>query len=773
MILNIGSFMSKYNNKFFAILISCIIFTIYPSFLGAAVFKIKHIELEGIGRIEDGVIFNAIPVKVGDNFDTKESYKIIRDLYKTGYFNNVDVYRKKDTLVIKLEERPVIKKLSIEGNELIPTDNLLKVLKSVDIAAGRTFNPVMLDKVEQELEKQYYNQGKYSVKVVTVIKNVDNNTVLIKIKVEEGVVAKISKVNIIGNSKFTSSELLSLMELKKSDYISFFTKSDNYSKQKLTGDLERLKAFYIDRGFVNFKIKSTQVFLTPDKKSIYININIYEGRQYTISEVGLSGKITLSKSKLLKITKNIKPGELFSNKKIIAVKTGILDLFAVRGYSFADVTVIKDIDEKSAKVAINYFIKPGKRVYVRRVNIHGNFRTQDYVIRKVLVQLEGSYYSKTRVEESKRRLYQLGYLKDINIDITQVPGTDDQVDLDVTVTEANAGNFTGGIGYSPLDGAIGNISVSQDNFLGTGKKVSFYGSKSKAVTSLGGGYSDPFYTIDGIGVGANTYYNKTKAKELAISNYTSDSAGLDGFVSIPMSLYDRVVLSLGYQNKKITTSSDPSKEIKDFIGSKTRSVDYDLYNTVLAWTRVTLDRSIFPTEGLEQNLRANIIIPGSTIKYYKIESETRYYVPLYNIYVLLFRAGIKYGDGFGGTKELPFFENFYAGGIGTVRGYEDNSLGPEDSKNAAMGGNISLSGTMSFNFPLPYIDADTVRTSVFVDAGNVFDESLELNKMRYTVGLAGQWLSPMGPLAVSIATPIKKFAGDRTKAFQFHMGTTF
>ena len=771
MILNIGSFMSKNNNKFIKIFISLFILTVLPTLLNASVFKVKHIKLEGIERIEEGVILNTISVKVGNEFNTKDSYKIIHELFKTGYFENIDIYHSDNTLIIKLKERPVISRLNIEGNELIPTDNLLKVLKGVDIAPGRTFNPVMLDRVEQELEKQYYNQGKYSVKVKTDIRNEKNNTVSIRIQVEEGVVARIGKVNIIGNSKYSYAELINLMELKKSNYLSFFTKSDNYSKQKLTGDLERLKAFYIDRGFVNFRINSTQVYLTPDKKNIYIDINIYEGKQYRVSSVQATGKIIINKKKLDKILKTIKVGELFSNKQVVSAKTAIIDLLAVKGYSFADVNVIKDIDNKTGKVVINYFIKPGKRVYVRRVNIQGNFRTQDYVIRKVLVQLEGSYYSKTRVEESKRRLYQLGYLKDINIDTVQVPGTDDQIDLNVVVTEANTGNFTGGIGYSPADGFIGNLSVSQDNFLGSGKKVSFYGSMSKAVTSFGGGYVDPFYTIDGVGVGANAYYNKTKGKELDISNYTTDSKGFDGFVSIPMSLYDRVVWSLGYQNKKLLGTGSSSTQIQNFIGSHGKN--YNLYNTVLSWSRVTLDRAIFPTRGLEQSLRANVIIPGSTLKYYKIENETRYYVPFYDTYVWLFRFGARYGNSFNGYGNYPFFENFYAGGIGTVRGFQDNSLGPRDTQNNPIGGNIGLSGTVSFNFPLPYVEVDTVRTSLFVDGGNVFAETLKLGKTRYSIGLGGQWLSPMGPLAVSIATPLKKRKGDDRKAFQFHMGTTF
>jgi len=771
MILNIGSFMSKNNNKFIKVFISFFILIVLSTISNAAVFKVKHIKLEGIERIEEGVILNTISVKVGNEFNTKDSYKIIHELFKTGYFENIDVYHKGNTLIIKLKERPVISRLNIEGNELIPTDNLLKVLKSVNIAPGRTFNPVMLDRVEQELEKQYYNQGKYSVKVITDIRNEKNNTVSIKIEVEEGVVARIGKVNIIGNTKYSDAELINLMELKKSNYLSFFTKSDNYSKQKLTGDLERLKAFYIDRGFVNFKINSTQVYLTPDKKSIYININIHEGKQYEVSSVRATGKIVISKKKLNEILDTIKVGELFSNKQVVTAKTAIIDLLAIKGYSFADVNVIKDIDNKKGKVAINYFIKPGKRVYVRRVNIQGNYRTQDYVIRKVLVQLEGSYYSKTKVEESKRRLYQLGYLKDINIDTAQVPGTDDQIDLNVIITEANAGNFTGGIGYSPADGFIGNLSVSQDNFLGSGKKVSFYGSMSKAVTSFGGGYSDPFYTIDGVGVGTNAYYNKTKGSELDISDYTTDSVGLDGFVSIPMSLYDRIVWSLGYQNKKILGTGNSSTQIQDFIDKHKK--DYNFYNTVLSWSRITLDRSIFPTRGLEQNLRANVILPGSTLKYYKLESETRYYIPFFSSYVWLFRLGARYGNSFDGYDDYPFFENFYAGGIGTVRGFQDNSLGPRDTQNNPLGGNISLTGTISFYFPLPYIEADTVRTSLFIDAGNVFAKNIELGETRASIGLGGQWLSPMGPLSISAATPLKKHKGDDRRPFQFNMGTTF
>ncbi|MGD8310587.1 MAG: outer membrane protein assembly factor BamA, partial [Chromatiales bacterium] len=726
-----------------------------PLLATAETFTVEDIRIEGLQRISPGTVFNYLPVKTGDTIDPREIQDVIRAVYKTGFFDDVRVERDGNVLVVFVDERPAIAKIDIKGNKSIKTDALLQALKGEGLAEGRVFNRSVLDRIEQELRRQYFGLGKYGVQLETTVSPLERNRVGIAIDITEGRAARIKQINVVGNKAFDEDDLLDEFSLDTGNWLSVFTKSNQYSRQKLAGDLETLRSYYLNRGFINFQIDSVQVSLTPDKQDVYITINVTEGEVHTISDIKIAGDLEVPEDELFPLIQ-ISRGEPFSRKKTVESADRINRLLGDYGYAFANVNSIPDIDEENRQVALTFFVDPGKRVYVRRITMRGNTRTRDEVLRREFRQMESSWFSTEKVELSKRRLQRLGYFEEVSVETPAVPGTTDQIDIDVKVTEKPSGQLLAGLGFSQSQGVVFNTSISQDNFLGTGKRVSFAFNNSKSATLYQLGYVNPYYTIDGISRGFVLRFQTSDLEELDIANYATDSsvAGLN--FGIPISEFNRIGLNFNVQHTDFTIGTNASNEIDDF---RDRYGDSFLDFLVgVSWGHDSRDTAVFPSSGAVQALSAQATIPGSDLTYYKVAYRHRRYFPLTEDFTLAANADIAYGDGYSDTERLPFFENYFAGGRNSVRGFSDYTLGPRDSNGDPFGGNLKVAGNLELYFPPPFEFArKSVRLGAFVDAGNVFDtkdDAFDFGDIRYSVGIAASWLSPVGALSISIAQPI-------------------
>ncbi|MGD2081879.1 MAG: outer membrane protein assembly factor BamA, partial [Chromatiales bacterium] len=690
-----------------------------PLLATAETFTVEDIRIEGLQRISPGTVFNYLPVKTGDTIDPREIQDVIRAVYKTGFFDDVRVERDGNVLVVFVDERPAIAKIDIKGNKSIKTDALLQALKGEGLAEGRVFNRSVLDRIEQELRRQYFGLGKYGVQLETTVSPLERNRVGIAIDITEGRAARIKQINVVGNKAFDEDDLLDEFSLDTGNWLSVFTKSNQYSRQKLAGDLETLRSYYLNRGFINFQIDSVQVSLTPDKQDVYITINVTEGEVHTISDIKIAGDLEVPEDELFPLIQ-ISRGEPFSRKKTVESADRINRLLGDYGYAFANVNSIPDIDEENRQVALTFFVDPGKRVYVRRITMRGNTRTRDEVLRREFRQMESSWFSTEKVELSKRRLQRLGYFEEVSVETPAVPGTTDQIDIDVKVTEKPSGQLLAGLGFSQSQGVVFNTSISQDNFLGTGKRVSFAFNNSKSATLYQLGYVNPYYTIDGISRGFVLRFQTSDLEELDIANYATDSsvAGLN--FGIPISEFNRIGLNFNVQHTDFTIGTNASNEIDDF---RDRYGDSFLDFLVgVSWGHDSRDTAVFPSSGAVQALSAQATIPGSDLTYYKVAYRHRRYFPLTEDFTLAANADIAYGDGYSDTERLPFFENYFAGGRNSVRGFSDYTLGPRDSNGDPFGGNLKVAGNLELYFPPPFEFArKSVRLGAFVDAGNVFD----------------------------------------------------
>lgn len=736
----------------------------------ASEFTVKGIKVYGLQKVDEGVVLNALPFEPGGTFDTNEVSSYIKSIYKTGYFKSISINEKDNNVYIYVTEKPSIASIKIVGNDSFESEKLDKALEDIGIKEGGTYDEFTLERLSKELENQYLSQGKYSVNVDTDVKALERNRVAIVINISEGKAAKIKQIKIIGNDSFPDSQLVENFNLTEGNLLSWVTFSDRYSKQKLAADLEKLKSFYLDRGYLNFKIKDAQISITPDKKYVYITIEVYEGEVYSYNNINLGGRAIITEKDLNKLV-TINSGETYSERNVSNVESALLSELGRNGYLYANVEVNKDIDYNRKTVNVTYFVNPGKRVYVRRIIFEGNIRTQDQVLRREVLQMEGAYVSKEKMELSKQRIAGLGYIKDINIETIPVPGSDDQVDLKYTMSEASTGHFNGSIGYMEKEGFMFNLGLSQDNFVGTGKSVSVNFNKSSAVTTTSLSYFDPYFTIDGIGLGYNLYYSKSKLREIAISNYKLDVYGFDLSLRVPLSLFDLITFTGGAQNKKINIPNAPALEIITFVNKY--GDDFDLFPIGASWVHSELDRALFPTSGWKSQLSGHIMIPGSDLNYYMAVNTIKYYKPLYGEFILNLRSNIAYGAKYNSDSKLPFFEHYFAGGAGSIRGFEQNSLGPLDSHGQVFGGKALLSGTVELFVPRLLAPNIAWRPSLFIDAGNIYKTSMKINKLRVSSGVSLQWLSPMGPLSVSYALPISKFKNDQLKPFNFNVGTTF
>ena len=746
--------------------------TALPALAGER-FIIKDIRIGGLRRIAPGTVFNYLPVKVGDEFDESRSGEAIRALFKTGFFKDVRIERAGDTLVVVVSERETISKIGISGNNDIKTEDLFNALKQIGFAEGEVFDRSLLDKVEQELRRQYFGQGKYAVQIESDVKPLGSNLVAVTIHIVEGRAARIKQINIVGNKAYDDDELLKSFKLTTPTLISFFTKSDQYSKQKLGADLEALRSYYLDSGFVNFNIDSTQVSITPDKSDVYVTINVSEGERYEISDVKLAGDLIVPADDLFPLVTTGR-GEIFSRKEVTQTSTNISERLGDEGYAFANVNPVPQIDEKSKSVSLTYFVDPGKRVYVRRINFSGNAKTRDEVLRREMRQMEGAWFSTGKVNRSKTRLQKLGFFEEVNVETPAVPDTPDQVDVNFSVVERASGNLLLGLGYSQTQGLIFNTSVVQDNFLGSGNRVNFAFNNSDVNRIFALGYTNPYFTDDGISQGFDVSYRETDAGDANITRFDSKVLGGGVNFGIPVSEFNFLTLGLQYENTEINQEGNTAEEVEDFIARE--GDQFDVLQISSGFAYDTRNKALLPDRGTYHRVRGQVAVPGGDLQYYKIDYDGRYFYPFTEDYVLALQGQLGYGDGYGETEVLPFFENFYAGGPRTVRGYEENTLGPEDSTGRALGGNVMIVANAELILPVPFLrDVKSVRITAFVDAGNVYgeDEDIELDTIRLSAGLSGLWVSPFGVLTVSVAQPFNDSDTDDTQPFQFTFGTSF
>jgi outer membrane protein insertion porin family len=737
-------------------------------------FVVKDIRVEGLQRIAAGTVFNYLPIKVGDTFTEQGAQDAIKALYKTGFFKDVRLERQGDVLIVSVVERPSIASFRITGTHEFSQEDLKKNLKETGLSEGRIFNRSLLDRVEQELRTQYFSRGYYAVNIKPTVTPLERNRVDIDIAVTEGPPARIREITIVGNHAFPTGDLLDLFTLGPAPWWALFSSRDQYSKPKLAGDLERLRNFYQDRGYLEFNVESTQVQITPDKEDIYITANVSEGAQYRVTGYKLAGRFPVPEKELRALIE-LKPGSVFSRKQVTESSKRISDRLANDGYAFANVNAIPEVDKEARTVSFTFFVDPGKRTYVRRVNFAGNIATHDDVLRREFRQFEGTWYSAEKIRRSRERLQRLGFFEDVNVETPAVPGTTDQVDINVTVKERATGALTFGIGYSDT-GILINASVSESNLFGTGKELSFQIDNSQASKTYSVRYVNPYYTLGGVSRGFTVYSNTLDTSQLNVASYNTKTVGAGVFWGIPLSEYHRLNLGLDYESIGIETRDTSPQVAKDFVateGSPVSSV-----KTTLGWSSDSLDSALFPTRGTLQRVTTEISVPHSDIEYYRLNYSLGRYWPLTESTTLKARLDLGFGDGYGDTQSLPFFKNFFAGGSSTVRGFRSSTLGPRDpAVDLPIGGNRRVLVNAEWLFPVPGVkqDSKSMRLSVFVDGGQVYapDQRLDFGELRYSTGLAFNWFSPVGPLSFSYAVPLNDKPGDHTEALQFTLGVPF
>ena len=736
-------------------------------------FRVQDIRVEGLQRISPGTVFNFLSVQVGDEFTEHESENTIRSLYKSHYFKMVELHREGGVLVVNVQERPAISSIDIQGNEEIESEPLLASLKDIGLAEGNVFDRSLLENVELELERQYYSRGKYGVKIETTVTPLERNRVGILIDVSEGAVAKIREISIVGNQVFDDETLLDEFEQSTPNWLSFYSKDDQYSKQELAADLETLRSWYQDRGYIKFNVTSTQVSITPDKKDIYITINISEGEQYKVREIKLSGDLVIAPEELFPMFR-INAGDVFSRKRVTDTVTRISDRLGNEGYAFANVNTVPDVNEDTREVDLTFFVDPGKRVYVRRVNFAGNTKTRDEVLRQEMRQMEGGWFSAEKVERSRARIQRTGFFEEVNVETPAVPASTDQVDVDYSVTEQPSGSISVGVGFAQSSGIILNGSISQNNFLGTGRRVDASINNSSVTKVFSGSYTNPYYTVDGISRGFGASFRQTDADSADLADYSTDTYGVNVTYGFPLSEHNFFRFTVSGESLKLKNTEFSSTEVRDFVAD--HGDDFKSLGFATSLGHDTRNRRIFPSEGGERRISLDAKIPGSQLEYYKVDLRIQEFVPLTKLFVFNAKLDIGYGDGYGDFDNLPFFANYYAGGVRSVRGWEDFSLGPRDDENDPLGGSFKTVGNLQIQFPPPFLtQSNSVRLSAFYDVGNVFPgvEDFESSDLRMSVGLGVVWLSPVGPLAISFAQPLNDKEKDDVQKIQFTLGAGF
>ncbi|MGN6313992.1 MAG: outer membrane protein assembly factor BamA [Rhodanobacteraceae bacterium] len=780
-------------------------------------FTVKDIRVEGLQRIAAGTVFSYLPVEIGQTMDDAKAAQAIRALFKTGFFSDVELERQGDILVVKVAERPSISSLTIHGNKDIKTDQLTKGLSDAGLSAGNTFDRQTLDQVRQELIRQYNNRGKYNVTIDPHVTRLDRNRVAIDIEIHEGKAATIQEINIVGNQAYTDKQILDNWESGTPNWLSWYSNNDQYSREKLGGDLEKLSSYYLDRGYADFSVDSAQVTISPNKQSIYIAAAIKEGDVYSISDIHLLGDLILPEQSLRNLLR-IKAGETFNRHSIELSSDAITSVLANIGYAFAKVTPVPKIDKEHKTVDLTFYVEPGQRVYVRRINFKGNTRTEDEVLRREMRQFEGAWYSQAAIDRSKVRLQRLGYFSSVKVDTAKVPGSPDEVDLNVSVVEESSGSLVFGVGYSQVSGIILSTSVAENNFLGTGDKVSASFEKSSFLKQYQLSYLNPYLTDSGISLGYNLSYLELNQQQENIASYLSNDASFSTTLGLPITETNSINVGLGYSKNQLELIPGFTPQIffdqVDQIGHRT--IRTPTLN--VSWAHDTLNKYFKPTRGGIQTFGAEVALPGATVQYYKLSATTRDYFELPKGFVGMVSGVLGYGGTYGNSGNLsvpfadssgqirnlsfPFFENFYAGGVRDVRGFQDNTLGPRicsgDIVNGVpatsaiavnghcptgsfynpqpLGGAFKVLGTAELRLPF-FKDNDKAALSLFTDVGNVFTsyQDFKASDLRASAGISLQWQAPVGPIVINLAFPVRDKPEDKPfeEHLQFAFGTTF
>ena len=743
-------------------------------------FVVKDIRVEGVQRTEAGTVFSYLPIKVGERIDDERASQAVKALYATGFFRDVRLEKQGDILVVVVQERPTISSLTFVGNKEFDTDTVKKALRDIGLAEARIFDRSALDRAEQELKRQYITRGLYSANVQTTVTPQERNRVAINFTIDEGPATRIQRINVVGAKAFTESQLLGEITLTTPGWTTWYTKNDQYSKQKLQADLEALRSFYQDRGYLEFAIESTQVSISPDKENITITINVNEGPLYKVGDVRIAGELMVDEAELRRLIR-VRPGDTFSRSRLQASAKDISDRLGAEGYAFANVNAVPDVDRQNNTASFTFFIDPGRRVYVRKVNISGNTKTRDEVIRREVRQLEGAWYDGPRIERSKVRIRRLGYFEpDINIETPPVPGAPDQIDLEITVTEKSTGNLLAGIGYSSSEGLVFSASVAQQNVLGTGNALQLTLNTSKVNRNLSFLLTEPYWTVDGVSRTLEVYQRKTDPTGLAISQYSTDTIGGAIGFGVPITESDTVNFGFRFERTDLGLFADSPRIYYDFVNEFGNPTNSFIAST--GWARDTRDDILYPTRGRLQSVYAEIGLPPGDIRYYKAQYVHQLFWPVYGNFVLMLRGELGYADGYS-NKSLPFYKALYAGGVGSVRGFEASSLGPRDEFGNVLGGKEKIVGNAEVFYPILKGDK-SVRGSVFFDVGRVRKapqtssttvpvEQGDAEEFKYSTGVGVAWNSPVGPLKFSYAIPLNEKPGDRVQKFQFQVGSVF
>ncbi|KXO11937.1 Outer membrane protein assembly factor YaeT precursor [Moritella sp. JT01] len=813
-------------NKYLAgvLFSSACLFTSTTAIAAAGSFIVKDIQVEGLQRVTLGAALLNIPLREGDSISPSDTALAVKKLYASGNFDDIELYRDGSTLVFKVTELPTISSIEFVGNEAIPEEQLKESLSSSGIRVGEPIDRTIIRSVEQGLQEFYYGAGRYSAKINTILTPLPRNRIDIKFSFVEGKSAEIKQLNILGNTVYSTAELKNLFEL--SDHTPWWNvmADQQYQKQLLAGDLEKLRSHYVDNGYIRFKTESTQVSMTPDKQGIYITLKVNEGEQYKLGNISLTGNL-LDKEEELRGLLALDSGELYSGASVTATEESLSRYLSRFGYAYPKVSTYPEINDEDHTVNLTIAVEPGPRIYVRRINFAGNDVTKDEVLRREMRQMEGTWLSNRLIDRSKTRLNQLGFFETVNTNTVRVPGEMDVVDVNVQVKEQAAGSFTAAIGYGNESGVSLNLGIQQDNFFGTGNKAGISVSTNDYSKKASLSYTDPYFTVDGVSFGGKIYVSDFEAKKADIVDYNNRTYGISGTLGFPVNENNTLSFSLGYEWNKISqTTSYAQTDIfwdiyKDEIDQDGSFVVFQGFDVSASWRRRTLNRGVFATSGSEQKANFTMTVPGSDVQYFKMSFDNKYYVPLStnHRWSVLMRGRVAYGNGYGQTSNgddhvLPFYQNYYAGGFYSVRGFNSNTISPKGLQNSSapgsgnsgyvatdssIGGNALATASAELIFPTPFLSeeyANLVRTTVFVDAGSVWDTEFDASvyesqtclggckyygdysdpmRLRASAGVSLQWLSPMGPLVFSLATPLKKYDGDRTEVFTFNIGTTF
>ena len=741
-------------------------------------FIVRDIKVAGLQRVSLGTVLNYLPVQVGEEVGPSSTPQIIRALYETGFFQSVVLERQGSTLVVQVIERSTIGSVTVVGNKEIPSDKMKELLKDMGLVKGRVFQRASLERLEKELKQAYNARGKYNARIDAKVTDLTENRVAINVAVSEGRVSRIKEIKIIGNHDFPDSVLLSELALSSSNMFTYFSKKDQYSKAAMDASLEALRSFYLNHGYLKFNIVSSQVLLAPDKKDVFVNIHIEEGPQYHFAGFAVAGKTILPKEKIESLVQ-VKQGNVFSRKQVTESISAIGLALGDVGFGFPAVNAEPRIDEKNKTVFITFQVDPGRHVYVRRIDFHGNTKTADYVLRNIIRQDEGALLSLHNIKESERRLRMLNYLKDINIKTTPVPGANNQVDLDVQLEEAPSAEATASLGYGTTGPQL-NAAFNQYNFMGTGRTVGLAFNASYWGQDYSFNYYNPFYTKTGVGRGFNVYYQTVDPKNLNVSSYSSDRFGSDVSYNLPLGEKNNLQFGYGYQGLRIQ-SVGTVLQIQDFVNQYGRN--FNQLRLTSGWSRNSYDQMPYPTIGTNQQAGVLFALPATSesLNYYKASYQARAYYPLMYGFIVTAMGNVGYGNTYK-NQGLPFYENYYAGGNaqpGQVRGFDSYSLGPKDDHGNALGANLLVNGSAGLVLPYP-LSRETIRVSLFVDAGNVFIQGTPIGlsgtnegSMRYSGGLSVEWRSPFGPLAISLATPFNAGPLDRVQPFAFSVSSGF